>query len=108
MEKDGNALHDPQKEFTGRNILYRDKDLSEVARRVKLSEHEAEELLRDGRGKLLSRRQTRTVPHLDDKIITAWNGLMISAFSRAAMVLDEKATCAPQTGPRIFFSIHSW
>jgi len=39
----------------------------------------------------LSRRQTRTVPHLDDKIITAWNGLMISAFSRAAMVLDEKS-----------------
>src|SRR6185295_1920899 len=28
-------------------------------------------------------------PHLDDKIISAWNGLMISAYARAAQVIDE-------------------
>jgi uncharacterized protein len=89
VKKNGNALHDPQKEFTGRNILYQEKDFSEAARTTKLSEQEAEELLQDAREKLLNRRQDRTAPHLDDKIITAWNGLMISAFARAAMILEE-------------------
>jgi len=37
----------------------------------------------------LSIRAKRPRPHLDDKIISAWNGLMISAFARAAQVLDE-------------------
>src|SRR5213076_2214695 len=39
--------------------------------------------------KLLSIRSKRPRPHLDDKIIAAWNGLMISAYARAAQVLDE-------------------
>ena len=89
VEKDGNVLHDPQQEFVGRNILYLEKDLAEVARAARLSEQEAGELLEKARAKLLSRRQTRTAPHLDDKIITAWNGLMISALARAAMILGE-------------------
>ena len=34
-------------------------------------------------------RSQRPRPHLDDKIIAAWNGLMISAFARAAQILDD-------------------
>jgi uncharacterized protein YyaL (SSP411 family) len=89
VKKNGNALHDPQNEFTGRNILYRDKDLSEVARKSKISEDEAADVLSRARLKLLNQRKTRTAPHLDDKIITAWNGLMISAFAQAAMIFEE-------------------
>ena len=89
VKKNGNALHDPQNEFTGRNILYRDKDLVEVARKAKISDDEAADLLGKARLKLLNQRKTRTAPHLDDKIITAWNGLMISAFAQAAMILEE-------------------
>ncbi len=89
VKKDGNALHDPQKEFTGRNILYQAKDLSEAARNAGISEEEGERNLQQSRSKLLARRQSRTAPHLDDKIITAWNGLMISALARAAMILEE-------------------
>jgi uncharacterized protein YyaL (SSP411 family) len=37
----------------------------------------------------LSIRSKRPRPHLDDKIIAAWNGLMISAYARAAQVLNE-------------------
>lgn len=89
VKKDGNALDDPQKEFTGRNILYQKKDLSEAARQAELSKTDGKKLLDDARSKLLARRQSRTAPHLDDKIITAWNGLMISALAKGAMILDE-------------------
>ncbi len=41
------------------------------------------------RAKLLAVRNQRIRPHRDDKILTAWNGLMISALAKAAHVLDE-------------------
>jgi uncharacterized protein YyaL (SSP411 family) len=45
--------------------------------------------VQEGKKKLFEARKTRVRPQLDDKIITAWNGLMISAFARAYQVLDE-------------------
>ncbi|MCA1605138.1 MAG: thioredoxin domain-containing protein, partial [Acidobacteria bacterium] len=50
-----------------------------------------EQLLTESRKMLLGARGKRPRPHLDDKILTAWNGLMISAFARASQVLDEPA-----------------
>jgi uncharacterized protein YyaL (SSP411 family) len=41
------------------------------------------------RAKLFAVREKRVRPHRDDKIITAWNGLMISALARAAQALEE-------------------
>lgn len=41
------------------------------------------------RRKVRSYRQGRTALHLDDKVLTAWNGLMIAAMSRAGLVLGE-------------------
>jgi uncharacterized protein YyaL (SSP411 family) len=90
VENDGNALHDPQQEFTGRNILYQKQDLAELSRMAGMSEEEAMKLLDDARQRLLTQREKRTAPHLDDKVITAWNGLMISAFARAAMILEDE------------------
>jgi uncharacterized protein YyaL (SSP411 family) len=46
-------------------------------------------MLARARATLLELRAQRPRPHLDDKIITAWNGLMISAYARAAQVLDD-------------------
>ena len=45
--------------------------------------------MRYRRATLLELREKRPRPHLDDKIITAWNGLMISAFARGAQVLGD-------------------
>src|SRR4029078_11173745 len=46
------------------------------------------------RERLMAARSTRPRPHLDDKILTAWNGLMIAAFARAARVLINRPQSA--------------
>lgn len=91
VEADGNAPagSDSQGEFTGKNTLIQRCSIEDVAR---LSGKPIEEVVRsieESRRVLLDLRRKRPRPHLDDKIITAWNGLMISAFARAAQVLDD-------------------
>ena len=48
---------------------------------------EIEDVLRRSRMTLFEARLTRPRPHLDDKVLTAWNGLMLAAFARAARVM---------------------
>ncbi len=47
-------------------------------------------LLAAARGKLLAARVRRLRPHLDDKVLASWNGLMLGAFARASAVLGEE------------------
>ena len=78
----GNALNDPAQEFTGRNILYRQTADRDLARHFGKTEKEIVTILKNARKILLQQRSRRTRPHLDDKVITAWNGLMISALAK--------------------------
>ncbi len=75
VEEGGNVRDDPHGEFGGKNILYEaravDSDLTE-ARRIAF----------EARGR-------RIRPHLDDKVLTSWNALMITAFSKGAQILGE-------------------
>ena len=48
------------------------------------------ELLTAARRKMFHARAKRIRPHLDDKILTSWNGLMLGAFARAYAVLGEE------------------
>jgi uncharacterized protein len=48
------------------------------------------ELLARARQKMLAARAKRIRPHLDDKILASWNGLMLGAFARASIVLDDE------------------
>jgi uncharacterized protein len=91
VRPDGNAPFDPQEEFTGRNLLYTAKSLEDVARDTGTSVAGVEAALARSRGRLLDVRAARPRPHLDDKVLTAWNGLMIAAFARAGRVLGEGA-----------------
>jgi uncharacterized protein YyaL (SSP411 family) len=90
VRPDGNVppVADPHAEFTGKNILIELQTVAETAQHFKKEETEVRELLAKSRAALLALRAKRSRPHLDDKIITAWNGLMISAFARGAQVLD--------------------
>ena len=80
---------DPHGEFTGKNILIELQTVAETARHFEKDETEVREILAKSRETLLALRAQRPRPHLDDKIITAWNGLMISAFARGAQVLND-------------------
>jgi uncharacterized protein YyaL (SSP411 family) len=86
IQPDGNAPQDPQGEFTGRNLLYVSEPVHDIAVRTGLSPDAVIEALGRIREKLFAAREHRPRPHLDDKVLTAWNGLMIAAFARAARV----------------------
>ncbi len=108
VQPHGNAPEgsDPQDEFRGKNILIKRHTLSESATHFKKSEDEVRQSLARSREKLLSIRVKRPRPHLDDKIIAAWNGLMISAYARAGQVLDEPRYVETATRSARFLRTH--
>jgi len=89
--KGGNAPvgSDPHEEFKNKNILIQRMDAAGVADKFKVTTQAVEKAMSDARQKLKMARDKRPRPHLDDKIITAWNGLMISAFAKAGQILPD-------------------
>ena len=73
--------------FEGRNILHVRKQLAEVSRETGISAVELQEVIDRGRTKLFAEREKRVKPGRDDKVLTAWNGLMLKGFAEAARVL---------------------
>jgi uncharacterized protein YyaL (SSP411 family) len=91
VQPHGNAPEgsDPHDEFRGKNILIERHTMADTAQRFEKTEQEIRDSLAKSREKLFAIRAKRPRPHLDDKIIAAWNGLMISAYARAAQVLND-------------------
>jgi uncharacterized protein YyaL (SSP411 family) len=89
IDPDGNAPEDPHQEFTGRNILFVARSIDDLARDTGKSADAIVEILNGARMKMFEARLARPRPHRDDKILTAWNGLMIGAFARASRVLGR-------------------
>ncbi len=75
--------------FEHANILNLPKTLPQQAQVLGIALEELKEQLADSRAKLFAVREKRIHPHKDDKVIVAWNGLMIDAMARAGVVLDE-------------------
>ena len=110
VEPDGNAPQgsDPQGEFTGRNTLIQRLSVPQAAKLFGKSEAEIEASLAASRAKLLEVRAKRPRPHLDDKIITAWNGLMVSAFARAAQAFGDASYLQSAQRSAAFIHEHLW
>jgi len=85
LQENGNIDSDPQGEFTDLNIFYVDEEFKNVV----LSKQQ-KNLLESTSKKLNKIRRLRPGPHLDDKVITAWNGMMIAAFAKASVVFDDR------------------
>jgi uncharacterized protein YyaL (SSP411 family) len=76
VKPSGNVRDDPRHEFTGKNILFQ--------------AHATEDAeIAASKAKLLAQRSKRVRPRRDDKVLTAWNGLMISALAKGGAILSE-------------------
>jgi len=89
VKPEGNVVVDPRGEFTGRNVLFAAHTVEEAAMQFGKTPPATAVILRECREKLFDARRARPHPRLDDKTLVAWNGLMISAFARAGVALDE-------------------
>lgn len=87
---DGNWVDPSIGGAPGTNILHTKKSLEELAGAAGLSVNEMGNRIEKARKKLFEAREKRTHPHKDDKILTDWNGLMISAFARAASAFRSR------------------
>jgi uncharacterized protein len=87
VEADGNAPHDPQQEFTGKNLFYVARSIDDIAKQTNRSPDEVVDVLHGARLKMFKERLGRPRPQRDDKVLAAWNGLMIAAFARMARAL---------------------
>ena len=75
--------------FEGSSIPNRPRSDEDVAEQFRITPEEMRETLRTAREKLMAVRSQRVRPLLDDKVLTSWNALMISAFARASRVFND-------------------
>ena len=108
VEERGNVSEDPHGEFGGRNILFQAHTIEETAEHFRIPADEARAILRSASLKLLEARSRRPRPHLDDKILTGWNALMISAFAKGAQILEEPRYAEAARGAVRFIREHLW
>ncbi|MBI1741577.1 thioredoxin domain-containing protein [Candidatus Acetothermia bacterium] len=74
----------------GKSVLHLPYALEEFSTRSNLSATELEALIKHAKAALFQAREQREKPGRDEKILTAWNGLMISSFARASQILEDK------------------
>jgi uncharacterized protein YyaL (SSP411 family) len=75
--------------FEGKSILWVPRDPEKIAEKHGLSVEQLAERIEGARQKLFDARESRVKPGRDDKIITAWNGLMLTGVAEAARVFER-------------------
>lgn len=91
VERDGNvdSASDPHDELRNQNVLFVQNDSELVAKLTTHTPEEVAALLESAREKLRRARDRRPRPHKDDKVVAAWNGLMVSALAKAHQVFGD-------------------
>jgi uncharacterized protein YyaL (SSP411 family) len=90
FEEHGNAISDPRGELGGRNILYVAHDLDAQARLFDVDLITARQRTAAVDARLLAARQRRPAVPVDDKIVTAWNGYLITTLAQAGHQLGQR------------------
>ncbi|HEX5083376.1 MAG TPA: thioredoxin domain-containing protein [Blastocatellia bacterium] len=84
--------------FEGHSILHVDEDMDVIARLMRVSPERLAEVVGRGRRILFDAREKRIKPYRDEKILTAWNGLMMRGFAEASRAFDRKDYLEIATG----------
>jgi uncharacterized protein YyaL (SSP411 family) len=79
----------PSGNFEGKNIPNLKRPMADVAAELQISMDELKSSLEQSRKKLFEARERRIKPDRDEKVITAWNGLMLASFAEAGVVLNR-------------------
>lgn len=117
VKEGGNVqpANDPQGHLLNKNILMvQQSSVDEVAAKFHTTAAVVDEVLRAFNGILHEVRDRRPRPHLDTKILTAWNGLMLSGLAKLAASVDvsDPARCAEYTRTAVelvtFLKTHSY
>lgn len=87
---EGNYCEEATGKRKGKNILYLNNSLEELAEALKTEINELTERIESIRKKLFTIRQKRAKPLRDEKILTDWNALAIVAFCRAGVGFENK------------------
>ncbi|MEZ5332477.1 MAG: thioredoxin domain-containing protein [Thermoanaerobaculia bacterium] len=80
---------DDEAELDGRHVLYRERSVADLAQRLDRPEAEVRSRLGSAREALREARARRPPPALDDKVLTSWNALAVSAYARAGLALGN-------------------
>jgi uncharacterized protein YyaL (SSP411 family) len=91
IEEYGNAIDDPRGELAGRNILYIASDVRALATRFDVDLLTARQRTATVDARLLTARQRRSAVPVDDKIVTAWNGYLVTTLAQAGSQLDQRS-----------------
>ena len=91
-----------------KNVLYVKESMESIAESENIAIFEVGHILKNGKETLLEARQKRTKPQTDTKIITGWNGLMITAFASGYAVLHEKKYLDVATRAAEFLWTNMW
>ena len=89
VEEKGNYAEEATGRRTGGNILHLKQRLPQIAGEMGIPAAEMEARTAHARRKLLEARGRRVRPRRDDKVLTAWNGLMIGSLAYAGRALEE-------------------
>ncbi len=77
-------------QLDGRNVLHLNMKVETLAEAENIPIFEADHILKKGKDTLFEAREKRPRPDTDEKIITSWNGLMITALATGYAVLGEE------------------
>ncbi|XP_066249616.1 spermatogenesis-associated protein 20 [Euwallacea similis] len=93
IKKNGNVnpAQDPHKELTNKNVLACFDSYESTARHFNITVPQLKEILNQSHQVLYEERQKRPKPDTDTKMVTSWNGLMISGFAKAGFVLKNQS-----------------
>jgi uncharacterized protein YyaL (SSP411 family) len=80
----------PGGNFEGKNILNITESVADVAQSEGVSIEHLQSVLDRGAGKLFEIRERRVKPDRDEKVLTAWNGLMLASFAEASAILGRQ------------------